>query len=239
MRRAFGVSRLLVALLGSVALIFDFDYVLGFSTFSTTNYFSYFTFQSNLANVVMLGSSGVLLLRGHVVGRMLVSVRALITTYVIVSGIVFGTIVSQAGSHQYRIEVPWSSVVLHFVIPAYLVADWLIGVGRTRLRWRTVAIVLVFPVIWGIFTLIRGAEVGWYPYFFLDPSQVTPLEFVMYCGIAIALFAGVMAGAVATSRLRAARWASGSPSANPVPSATRSPRASRRRTAEGSAAPRR
>ncbi|MDO9399010.1 MAG: Pr6Pr family membrane protein, partial [Herbiconiux sp.] len=189
MRRAFAVGRLLLAALGAVALVFDFDYVLGFSTFSTINYFSYFTFQSNRLNVVALGVSGVLLLQNHRVGPFLLGLRALITTYVVVSGIVFGLIVWQSAGHNYRIEVPWSSQVLHFVIPTLVLADWIIGVGRVRLPWRLSAIALAFPVVWGVFTLIRGAEVGWYPYFFLDPDQVTPFEFVLYTGIALALFA--------------------------------------------------
>ncbi|MFB2598386.1 Pr6Pr family membrane protein [Herbiconiux sp. P17] len=202
MRRAFGVVRLGVAVLGAIALIFDFDYVLGFSTFSTVNYFSYFTFQSNLVNVVALGASGILLLMGHRVGRILVSVRAMVTTYVIVSGIVFGLIVSQAGSHHYRIDVPWTSQILHFWIPSILLLDWIIGVGRVRIRWRTALIVLAFPVVWGVFTLIRGSIVRWYPYFFLDPDQVSgPGEFALYCGIAIGLFAGIQAGLVGLSRL--------------------------------------
>jgi hypothetical protein len=202
-RRAFGLLRLAVAALGAIALIFDFDYVLGFSTFSTVNYFSYFTFQSNLANVVVLGASGTLLLMGRRVGRFLVSLRAVVTTYVIVSGIVFGLIVSQAGSHHYRIDVPWSSQVLHFWIPAYVLIDWFVGVGRVRIRWRTAVIALAFPVVWGVFTLIRGSIVRWYPYFFLDPDQVSgPAEFALYCGIAIGLFASIQAGLVALSRLR-------------------------------------
>ncbi|SDZ11273.1 Pr6Pr family membrane protein [Herbiconiux ginsengi] len=202
MRRAFGLVRLAVGVLGAIALIFDFDYVLGFSTFSTINYFSYFTFQSNLVNVVVLGASGALLLVGHRMGPFLASVRAIVTTYVVVSGIVFGLIVSQAGSHHYRIDVPWSSQILHFWIPAFVVLDWFIGVGRVRIPWRTAAIVLVFPVVWGVFTLIRGSIVRWYPYFFLDPDQVSgPGEFALYCGIAIGLFAGIQAGLVAISRL--------------------------------------
>ncbi|WP_291052011.1 Pr6Pr family membrane protein [Herbiconiux sp.] len=223
-RRACALVRLAVAVLGAVALIFDFDYVLGFSTFSTVNYFSYFTFQSNLLNVIVLGVSGVLLLRGHVVGGFLSSIRATSTTYVVVSGIVFGLIVSQAGSHHYRIDVPWSSQILHFWIPSYMLLDWLIGVGRRRLLWRVVPLVLIFPVIWGVFTLIRGSIVRWYPYFFLDPAQVSgPLEFVMYCGIALGLFAGITAGLVALSRLRPWGWLSLA--------------ATRRRTARDSPAP--
>ncbi|GAA2237918.1 Pr6Pr family membrane protein [Herbiconiux moechotypicola] len=195
--------RLLVATAAAVALVFDYDYVLGFSTFSTENYFSYFTFQSNLLNVVVLGSSGILLLSGHTVGRILVSVRAMATCYVLVSGIVFALIVSQAGSHHYRIEVPWTSQLLHFYLPVVVVADWLVGVGRVPLRWRVVPLVLVFPVVWGVFTLIRGSIVGWYPYFFLDPAQVSgPGEFALYCGIALGLFASITAGLVWASRWR-------------------------------------
>jgi hypothetical protein len=242
-RRAFGILRLAVAVVGVVALVFDFDYVLGFSTFSTINYFSYFTFQSNLLNVITLGASGVLLLRGHTVGPLLVSLRGMITTYVIVSGIVFGLIVSQAASHHYRIDVPWSSQVLHFWIPSYVLLDWIVGVGRQRIRWRTVWIVVVFPVVWGIFTLIRGSIVRWYPYFFLDPDQVSgPGEFVLYCGIAIGLFAGIMAGLVALTRARPLLPLSARTDARLRAALSGSARGSRsrgtrRRTARESAAP--
>ncbi|MFB2582852.1 Pr6Pr family membrane protein [Herbiconiux sp. P15] len=224
-QRAVGIARLVIALIGAVALVFDFDYVLGFSTFSTINYFSYFTFQSNLLNVLVLALAGVLLLRGREVNRLLLNVRAATICYVVVSGIVFGLIVSQAGSHNYRIEVPWPSQVLHFYLPPLVVADWLFGVGRRRLRWRSVAVVLVFPVVWGVFTLLRGAEVGWYPYFFLDPAQVSgPLEFALYSGIALGLFAGLMALLVLISRRRP--WAESWGRASTSPPDPRKARAS-------------
>ncbi|MGD8196141.1 Pr6Pr family membrane protein [Herbiconiux sp. P18] len=201
--RVFAWLRLALAAVGVVALVFDLDYTLGFSTFSTVNYFLYFTFQSNLVNIGVLIASSLLALRRPGRGGAVFSTfRGIVTTYVIVSGIVFGTIVSQASSHQYRIEVPWSSQLLHFWIPSLLILDWIVGVGRPRLLWRTVPISLGFPIVWGVFTLIRGSIVGWYPYFFLDPDQVTPLEFAFYSGIALALFAGITALLVWVSRWR-------------------------------------
>lgn len=208
MRVATGVARLVLAAFGAVALVFDFDYVLGFSTFSTVNYFSYFTFQSNLLGIVVLGVSGALLLLGHRATALLESVRAIVLCYVVVSGIVFGLIVSQAASHSYRIDVPWTSASLHFVIPVLLLIDWVIGVERVRLRWRLVPLALAFPIVWGVFTLIRGSIVRWYPYFFLDPQQISgPLEFVLYTGIALGLFAGITAALVLISR-RMPAWGS-------------------------------
>jgi hypothetical protein len=203
-RRTAGLLRIAVAVAAVVALVFDVKYTLGFSTFSTVNYFLYFTFQSNLVNVLVLVVTGTRMLRPtrHRALAAAGTVRGIVTTYVIVSGIVFGTIVTQASSHQYRIEVPWSSQVLHFWIPAYLILDWIVGVGRPRLRWRTVPISLGFPVVWGVFTLVRGALVGWYPYFFLDPNQVTPGELVFYSGTALLLFAAITAMLVLISRAR-------------------------------------
>jgi len=60
-----------------------------------------------------------------------------------------------------------------------------------------------YPVIWGAITLVRGAVVGWYPYFFLDPDQVTdPFEFVTYSAIALATFAVTSTGVISLARLR-------------------------------------
>lgn len=203
MRRIVGVLRLLAAAVGVVALVADFVYVLGFSTFSSINYFSYFTQQSNMANVVVLAVSGVLMLRRRAEPGWFAGIHALVSTYVIVSGIVFGIIVAESASHNYRIEVPWSSQLLHFYLPVFVLVDWVLGPDRTRVRWRVTSIVLAFPLLWGVFTIVRGAEVGWYPYFFLDPAQVTwPGEFVLYNGIALGTIVGVLVGLIALSHLR-------------------------------------
>jgi len=202
-RRLVGVLRLLAAAAGSSALVSYFVYVLGFSTFSTVNYFSYFTQQSNIANVVVLTASGILMLRGVPEPRWFASLHALVTTYVIVSGLVYGVIVIESASHNYTIGVPWSSQVLHFYLSTFVLVDWIFAPGRTRVRWSLVLAALPFPVVWGLFTIWRGARVGWYPYFFLDPAQVRwPDEFVLYNGIAIGTIIGVTVALVGLSHLR-------------------------------------
>ena len=52
-RRAFGVGRILLSGLLVTALVGYFDYVLGFTTFFSGNFFSYFTVQSAMAAVVL------------------------------------------------------------------------------------------------------------------------------------------------------------------------------------------
>jgi hypothetical protein len=200
-RTAFGVARVVVAIVGIVALVGDFQYILGFSSFSTANYFTYFTNQSNAAGVVVLAIGAWLSFGRPTDPGWLMTARMLTATFTIISGIVFGLIVSQAGDYNYRIVVPWSSQLLHFWIPSYVVIDWIFAPGRSPLPWRRVWLVLIYPLAWGGFTMIRGAIVGWYPYFFLDPGQVSgPVEFAAYSGAILLVIAGLASGLVALTR---------------------------------------
>ncbi|HSP51729.1 MAG TPA: Pr6Pr family membrane protein [Cryobacterium sp.] len=206
-RRGFGVGRLLLAVLGVVALAGYFDYVLGFATFQIYNYYSYFTVQSGMAAVVVFVAAAIVAFRHTTDPPWLDWFRLLVTTYITVSGIVFLTIVIQSSSLDYTIEVPWSSQLLHFWIPSIALLDWLTDAGKARLPWKVLVWVLVAPAIWGVFTLIRGSMVGWYPYFFLDPVQVSgPLETAIYCAVALLIFTAIAAVLTATSRLPPRPW---------------------------------
>jgi hypothetical protein len=113
----------------------------------------------------------------------------LVTSYLTVAGIVFGLLAAQAAERDYRLDVPWSDQLLHFWIPGLALADWLLAPGRHRVSWRFSALVLGYPLVWGIITMVRGSIVGWYPYFFLDPYQVQNIgEFAIYSALALALF---------------------------------------------------
>jgi hypothetical protein len=202
-RTAFGVARVVVAIVGIVALVGDFQYILGFSSFSTANYFTYFTNQSNAAGVVVLAIGAWLSFKRPTDPGWLMTARMLTATFTIISGIVFGLIVSQAGDYNYRIVVPWSSQLLHFWIPSYVILDWIFAPGRSAIPWRRLWLVLVYPLAWGGFTMIRGSIVGWYPYFFLDPGQVSgPLEFAAYSGAILLVITGLAAALIAVTRRR-------------------------------------
>jgi hypothetical protein len=204
-QRILGAVRLVAALVAVVALVADFDYVQGFTTFAAENWFSYFTTQSGMAGVVVLAASGVHALRGGVEPPLMAAVRAVVISYVVVSGVVFGLIVLESSSQAYYVEVPWSSRLLHFVIPAYALLDWTLAPGRPRVTWKAVGWAMLFPVLWCAFTEVRGPRVGWYPYFFLDPAQVgVPFEIAAWMSLVAGVLAGVTAVVVALSRIRPA-----------------------------------
>jgi hypothetical protein len=201
LRAAFGYSRLSVAFVCTVALVARFFWGLGTGTFTAGNYFGYLTIQSNMVFVVVSVLAGVRALRTAVDPRWLTTLRAIVLSCTVSAGIVFAVLIEQAGQRGFRIDVPWSDILLHFVLPAIAILDWVVAPGRGRSLWRSLAFVLAYPVLWGIVTLVRGRIVGWYPYFFLDPAQVDFAQFAFFSGLAMTLFAIVSTSIVMLSRI--------------------------------------
>jgi len=220
-RRALGIFRVLIAAIEVVALIGNYEYVLGFRFFATANFFSYFTIQSAMLAVATLGIAAAYALLAPNDPPWLGVLRTMVTAYLLVSGIVFALIVSQASTRDYRVDVPWSDTLLHWVVPALAVIAWTtdsIMAVNPPVPWSTVGWVLVYPSLWLPYTLWRGADVGWYPYFFLDEAQVGgALGVALYCALVLLIFVAVTALLVAINRAlwRRARARRGSPRGTP------------------------
>ena len=193
-RTVVGLARLLGAAVCAVALVARFIWGHGSATFTASNFFAYLTIQSNLAFVVVMVLAGVVALRVPRDPRWLTTARATVLSCTVSAGAVFALLSEQAGVRGLPLDVPWSDQVLHFWLPSLALIDWAISPGRGRAPWRTIVFVVGYTIGWGIVTLIRGAAVGWYPYFFLDPAQVGSVgQFLLLCGIALASFAAISA----------------------------------------------
>ncbi|WP_430644849.1 Pr6Pr family membrane protein [Agromyces sp. GXS1127] len=208
-RRGLGVFRLAIALIEIVALIANYQYVLEFPLFASVNFFSYFTVQSAMLAVVVLLIGAGYALTQHRDPPMLAAFRTIVTVYLLVSGIVFGIIALQASTRDYRLEVPWSDTLLHFVVPVLALIAWTLDAViavNPPVPWATIGLVLVFPSGWLVYTLIRGADIGWYPYFFLDASQVGGYVGVaVYCVVVLLIFLGLTSVLVGVHRRLALR----------------------------------
>ncbi|WP_353827811.1 Pr6Pr family membrane protein [Agromyces sp. SYSU T0242] len=208
-RRALGLFRLLIAGTEVVALVANYQYVLGFPLFASVNFFSYFTIQSAMVAVVTLLIAAGYALTQHRDPAWLAGLRTIATVYLLVSGIVFGLIAVQASTRDYRLEVPWSDTVLHFVVPLLALLAWIVDAAiavNPPVPWATTAWVLVFPAGWLVYTLFRGANIGWYPYFFLDSTQVGGYGGIAaYCAIVLLIFVAITSVLVAVHRRLALR----------------------------------
>jgi hypothetical protein len=151
------------------------------------NFFSFFTILSNVGAAVALAWAGVWMLRrqgstsaGPVIEpRGLAVTLASVTTYMLITGAVYNTLLRSIPLPIGAEPVPWSNEVLHLIGPLFLLADLFVGPARRSLPWRSAWIVVIFPLAWTAYTLIRGPLVPdpggspsyWYPYPFLNPNN--------------------------------------------------------------------
>jgi hypothetical protein len=204
--RALGVTRLVMAAVCIVALIARFIWGLGSVTFEPGNFFAYLTIQSNIMFAVVAIVSGISAVRGRIASPRLDALRAAVLTCTITAGLVFAVIVQQSSIRAIRVDVPWSDVVLHYILPAVALVEWALSRRRRHSPWRVLPVVLGYTCGWGAVTMIRGAITGWYPYYFLDPDQTRDIgEFLLFSGAALAVFAVVGALVIGVSAVSAAR----------------------------------
>jgi hypothetical protein len=170
---------------------------------TVANFFSFFTILSNaLTAVVLLWAALWFFTRGRGARSEPASLAlalAAVTTYMIITGVVYNALLRNVVLPQGSEPIPWSNEVLHLVAPLFLLADLFVGPLRRALPWRAVWAVVAFPVLWVVYTMVRGPLVTnpvteapyWYPYPFLDPNNPGgwPSVLVYVVGIAVAILA--------------------------------------------------
>jgi hypothetical protein len=172
---------------------------------SVVNFFSFFTIESNVGTAVVCLIGAVLLaIRKGEDPHWFTILRAVIVTYMAVTGIVYNLLLRNIELPQ-GVTLEWSNEILHVVGPLYIVLDWLFAPGRTALAWKHIWTIVAFPIVWGVYTLIRGPftldelsqKPYWYPYPFLNPnlSQNGYLSVAFYL-IMIALTIGAVGAGV-------------------------------------------
>jgi hypothetical protein len=172
-------------MLAAIVWSYAFDAVHGYDIWPW-DWFGYFTNQNNLAAGFVLSAAAVALLRGRRL-RWLEYARGAVTTYIFIVGSVYWTLLANTPPH-----VPWTNFVVHAIMPAYCLLDWLLIGDRRPLRYAAVPWVIgPYAVIWLGVTLARGATDGWVPYPFMDPASGYA-SVALYCG-AIVVIALVVA----------------------------------------------
>jgi hypothetical protein len=179
------IYRALFAILTLVAIGVQMGTLAGQSVLNPVNYFSYFTIDSNLIAV------GVLLVSAawwnEPVSPRLDLVRGAAVVYMSVTGIVFTLLLPNTDVDT---AIPWVNTVVHELMPLVMVADWLLNPPAERLTLRQGALWLSFPLLWIVYTIIRGAIVNHYPYPFVNPANGGYASVTVYCvAILVAMLA--------------------------------------------------
>jgi hypothetical protein len=215
--RVLGAAAVVAAAVGQLVQSVGFWDSVGLAdkTNLFVNFFSFFTIDSNVGTVVVFLIGAVLLLRGTGDDPEWFAVlRAAVTSYMAVTGIVYNMLLRGVNVSEGSV-LPWSNEVLHVVGPLLIVIDWLFAPGRRRLDWKRIWVIVAFPIVWAVYTMVRGPlaynDVAgmptWYPYPFLNPAN-SPEGYVtvaFYVLLIAAIIGGVGAAVIWVSRRRP-RW---------------------------------
>lgn len=158
------VLRIAFAVLALVALGVGYDRDLHVG--DAVNFFFYFTDLSNLFGAGVLLYGGLAALRGRPGVPDLV--RGAASLYLVITGLVYWTLLA---SQMTAATIKWENDIVHGVMPAVLVLDWLLMPPTVRLSLAKATRWLVFPVLYLGVSLVRGPIVHWWPYGFLDPRK--------------------------------------------------------------------
>jgi hypothetical protein len=126
-------------------------------------------------------------------------VRGAAVVYMSITGIVFTLLLSNTDVDT---AIHWVNTVVHELMPLVLLADWLVTPPAARLQLRQGLVWLSFPLVWIVYTIIRGAIVNRYPYPFLDPANGGYGSVAVYC-VAI-LFAMLVVSGITVGLANAA-----------------------------------
>jgi hypothetical protein len=200
-RRIAGALRLIVGLGLAVTIGIQIGDRVASDAFDPWEYFSYFTIQTSLFNIVVLVVGGVLALRLARDPQLYTTVRMAALTYAIVTAAVYNVLLRFVPPTGYP-GLDWPNEVVHVWVPIILVLDWLLTPGRPALPWRSLWIVPIYPVAWAIYSFARAAASGGriYPYPFLNPATDGWVSVIAYI-VGLTLFlVGLGALAVLYSR---------------------------------------
>jgi hypothetical protein len=185
--------RILFALVGWGGLIAQYGLMIEGGTRSvlgsTVVFFSYFTILTNILAALALTAPAVA--PDSRLGRWTSSegVRAAVAMYIAVVGLVYHALLAGTWNPQGLQLVV--DQILHTVMPIAFVLDWLLFTPKGRLRWVDPVKWLAYPLLYGLWTVVHGQMIGWYPYWFIDIGALGWVRALTSFGALLVFFLGL------------------------------------------------
>ncbi|MBW4889783.1 Pr6Pr family membrane protein [Mucilaginibacter sp. HMF5004] len=152
-------------------------------TEAVIRYFSFFTIESNI--LVSLCCCAVLLAPVSAWGRFFYksNTQSAVAVYIFVVGLVYNTVLRQIWNPTGLQKLV--DELLHVGVPVLFVMYWFFYVPKDTLKWN-ITLWLIFPTAYAVYSFIRGAFTGYYPYPFMDVNKLgTQTVILNTCGLVL------------------------------------------------------
>ena len=168
---------------------------------AVVNYFSFFTIQTNLLVALVLSLSLRIPPSNASTFAARATVQSAIAVYIAIVGIVYSIALRSLWNPEGLQKV--ADVILHDAVPVLYLLYWLIFVrkGKDGLRFSHIPAWLVYPALYLVYSLIRSAVAGFYPYHFLDVSALGYGRVALNAVVLLLAFLGASLLLIAIGRL--------------------------------------
>ena len=160
-----------VGLLGSV--IWQVTDRIANGIFRPSEYFAYFSIVTAIvAGLFLITTSFGLMLKIEDTKWVEIA-RLSMAVALIVVGVVYHALLADAANDARDGDYAWPVLpneIIHTYAPILAAIEYLISVKAFRIRLRAFVWVAIFPLIWLVFSIVRGSATNWWPYWFINPN---------------------------------------------------------------------
>jgi hypothetical protein len=160
-----------VGLLGSV--IWQVTDRIANDLFRPFEYFAYFSIVTAIvAGLFLITTSFGLMLKIEDTKWVEIA-RLSMAVALIVVGVVYHALLADAANDVRDGDYAWPVLpneIIHTYAPILAAIEYLISVKAFRIRLRAFVWVAIFPLIWLVFSIVRGSATNWWPYWFINPN---------------------------------------------------------------------
>lgn len=171
---AIGLLRLAMAVTLLYCVYWQISDRLAHNVFRPAEYFSYFTITSCILSGVVLLVAGLGVLRGKTEGKWLSIARLTMAASMVIVGVIYNLLLADAAPDPRDIGYDWPVVpnlIMHTYMPIIIFLEWLLSNTAFRLKLKQSLWVLIYPLTWLGFSLVRGSITDWWPYWFINPEN--------------------------------------------------------------------
>lgn len=165
---------ILIALLALFAVIVQFQLMTANRatpiTETTIRFFSYFTILTNLLVAIYFVRVTYQNQKAKEIFHINFSTLTAVTVYITIVGLVYQILLRQAWSPTGMQKIV--DEILHSANPLFVICFWFLNVKGNLLHYRRIPTWLIYPLIYLFYVMIRGHFSNFYPYPFIDVSEL-------------------------------------------------------------------
>ncbi|BBF66584.1 MULTISPECIES: Pr6Pr family membrane protein [Acidithiobacillus] len=133
-------------------------------------YFSFFTILTNLLVALALTASLLPVRSGVIEFLTRPGVNTGIAASIALVGIAYALLLQHLW-HPEGLQLV-ADMLLHYVMPSLFLVYWWVAVPRGDVRWTSVFAWMLYPVLYFLYAMTRGALSGVYPYPFINAAEL-------------------------------------------------------------------